>query len=498
MPRRPNVLFLMTDQHNAKCISCEGHPNVRTPHLDRIAARGVRFSRAYCNNPICGPSRASFATGQYCHTHRLVGNNNLELDERNPDTLAACFRRHGYQAALVGKAHMVKAWDQEGYEHIRYCDLCDADRTDPRKHHYFKYLIDHGLADQYEDGDLPADHPANTKWCAVAGLPYEHGIEHWTGEESLRFLEHRDRSRPFLLHMAFQRPHPHWTPAAEYADLYNSDEIVLGADADDWFRNHWEGRPEHIIRAVRDKMNGLTRDDVKRALAHHFALITCIDMEIGRVLDRLESDDELDNTIIVYTADHGDFAGDHGLVLKNVGIYESIHRIPFILAWPGGPQNEVRDAMIESVDLFPTLCELARVPAPGAMDGRSILPELRGAAGGRDHAICEWDFLRPQRFVNAIRTRRYRLVYYSHELGGELYDHDVDPDEMHNLYEDPAHASARLELLEQLFDEVNRYQRKSDFDTDLEKDKQEVFSPAHLVHKRCGKWSEIARLFGVE
>jgi len=298
--------------------------------------------------------------------------------------------------------------------------------------------------------------------------------------------------------MSFERPHPHWMPAAEYADLYNSEEIVLGADADDWFRNHWEGRPEHIIRSVRDKMSGLTRDDVKRALAHHFALITCIDMEIGRVLDRLEADKELGNTLIVYTADHGDFAGDHGLILKNLGIYESIHRIPFILAWPGGPQNEVRDAIIESVDLFPTLCELARVPPPKAMDGRSILPELRGAAEGRDHAICEWDFLHPHRFVNAIRTRRYRLVYYSHELGGELYDHDVDPDEMHNLYEDPAHASARLELLERLFDEVNRYQRKSDFDTDREKDEKEVFSPAHLIHKQFGKWSEIARLFDLE
>jgi hypothetical protein len=138
------------------------------------------------------------------------------------------------------------------------------------------------------------------------------------------------------------------------------------------------------------------------------------------------------------------------------------------VAWPGGPRNEVREGIVESVDLFPTLCELARVPSPNTVDGRSILPELMGEGEGKDRAICEWDFVSPQRFVNAIRTRRHRLVYYSHELGGELYDHDMDPDEMHNRYDDPAYASVRLALFEQLYDEVNSYQRKSDFDTDRE------------------------------
>ena len=129
MNSRPNVLFLMSDQHNAGSLGCAGHSTVRTPNLDRIAASGVRFTRAYCNNPICAPSRVSFATGQYPHTHGILGNNNFELDDRNPDTLAAVFRRRGYQTAIIGKAHMVKRWDAEAYEHIRYCDLCDADRV---------------------------------------------------------------------------------------------------------------------------------------------------------------------------------------------------------------------------------------------------------------------------------------------------------------------------------------------------------------------------------
>ncbi len=492
MPQRPNVLLLMTDQHNANHMGCAGHPNVRTPTLDRIAERGVRFERAYCNNPICSPSRISYVTGQYPHTHGMLGNNNFELDDRNPDTLGAVFRRHGYQTALVGKAHMIRRWDDEAYEHIRYCDLCDADRRDPRKHHYFRYLIDHGIADMYEDGSLPPEHPAVSRRHAVAELPYEHTNEHWTGEETLGFLRERDERRPFFLQMSFERPHPHWMPSAEHAGMYDPAEIELGPDYVDWWENRWEGRPEFIMRMVRNRMSIFeTPEELKEALAYHFALITVIDMEMGRVLDYLAETGELEDTIVVYAADHGDFAGDHGIYQKNIGIYESIHHIPFLIAYPGCPRGEVRDAIIESVDLFPTLCELADVPAPEGMDGRSIMPEVEGRGEGRPHAICEWDFPEPQRRVNAIRTRRHRLTYYSHEQGGELYDHESDPYEMHNLWDDPAHLPTRLELLELLLDEVNGYRRRTDRDTDAQIDLDDSLTPTRLIHKKYRKWSEF-------
>ena len=494
MPTRPNVLFLMSDQHNAGSMSVAGHPNVKTPNLDGIAAAGVRFTRAYCNNPICAPSRISFVTGQYPHTHQLLGNNIFELDEENHDTLGATFRRYGYQTALIGKGHMVRKWDQEGYEHVRYCDLCDADRKDPRSHHYFKYLLDNGLADRYEDGTLPRDHEAVRSKCAIADLPYEHSIEHWTGEETLGFLRERDRDRPFLVHMSFERPHPHWTPAAAHAGMYDPDEIELGPDAADWWENRWAGRPDFIVRAMDNRMKRFSKVGLKKALAYHFALVSVIDMEIGRVLQLLRDQGELDNTIVVYTADHGDFAGDHGVCDKNLGIYESIHRIPFLLSYPGAPRGVTRDAIIESVDLFPTLCELANVPAPACIDGRSIVAEAEGEGDGKACALCEWDFPPPQRRVNAIRTPRYRLVYYSHEQGGELYDHDSDPFEMHNLWSDPERRGVRLALTEQLFDRINCYSRKTDYDTDVALEQRDRFTPTRLLHKHCRQWSDIERL----
>ena len=131
MARRPNVLWLMSDQHNANCAGFAAHPNVETPNMDRIADEGVVFTRAFCNNPICSPSRICFMTGQYCHTHRMFGNDHSEIPEANPNTLACQFRRHGYQTAVIGKAHMVRRWDEDGFERIRYTDLCDATHLDP-------------------------------------------------------------------------------------------------------------------------------------------------------------------------------------------------------------------------------------------------------------------------------------------------------------------------------------------------------------------------------
>jgi arylsulfatase A-like enzyme len=486
----------MSDQHNAGSLGCAGHRVVRTPHLDRLAGEGVRFTRAYCNNPICAPSRICFVTGQYCHTHRILGNDDFELGDANPNTLGAVLRRHGYQTAQIGKAHMVGAWDRDAYEHIRYCDLCDADRRDPRKHHYFRYLIDHGLADLYEDGALPRDHEAHhsRQGCGIAALPYEHTIEHWTGEETLAFLRQRDRRRPFFVHMSFERPHPNWTPAREYANLYAPADIALGPDAVDWWDRRWAGRPDFIQRLVAGRMANRSLSDLQRMLACHLALVTVIDMEIGRVLDELRATGDLDNTIVVYTADHGDFAGDHGICDKNLGIYESIHRIPFIVRYPGGPRGEVRDGIIESVDLLPTLCALADVPAPEGTDGRSIVPELGGRGQGKDQAICEWDFPSPQRRVNAIRTRRYRLVYYDHDKGGELYDHETDPYELTNRWSDPDCRDARLGLLERLFDQVKSYACKTDFDRDRITDANDSLTATRLIHKRTRRWSEFQRL----
>ncbi|MGD8237983.1 MAG: sulfatase-like hydrolase/transferase, partial [Armatimonadota bacterium] len=278
--QRPNVLWLMTDQHNAACMGNEGR-SVRTPTLDALADRGVRFSQAFCNNPICAPSRISFITGQYPHTHGHIGNDIFDYPEGNSNTISALARRRGYQTAIIGKAHMVRRWDEEGFEHIRYCDLCDADRDDPLTHHYFKYLCDNDLAEQYDLGTLPRDHPGAGNHWFVSDIPHEHSLEVWTGNETLQFLRHRDRRRPFFVQMTFQRPHAPLSPSPERADMYRPDDIDIPASARDLFERRFATKPA-FQRAHAERRRGypyvpVDEDELRRQLCHYYALITIID-----------------------------------------------------------------------------------------------------------------------------------------------------------------------------------------------------------------------------
>ncbi len=193
---RPNVLFLMSDQHHAGALGCAGNQSVATPTLDRLAERGVRFSHAYCNNPICCPSRVSFHTGQYPHTHGMLGNYVYSFPDPNHDTLAAVFRRHGYQTALVGKSHMTRVWDEEGFEHIRYCDMIDAEPDDLLTNHCFRHLVEAGMADLFDTGTLPSNHPVHRQGFFTSAIPLAHSTEVWTGDETIKFLRGRDRDRP--------------------------------------------------------------------------------------------------------------------------------------------------------------------------------------------------------------------------------------------------------------------------------------------------------------
>ncbi len=498
--KKPNVLYIMADQFHADCMSHAGR-QVRTPNLDGLAADGAVFERAYCNNPICAPSRICFVTGQYVHTHGVQGNRTALYPRRNSDTFPALFRRSGYRTALTGKAHMPRLWNEEGFEHLAYTDLIDADPRDPLTNHYFAYLDERGLANWYEEGTERPGQDGTLLGTHPADLPYEHSIERFTGDRTLAFLqEGRDAGdeRPFLIHMSFQRPHSPIRPAREYFDLYDPAEIELPPSAVDWFERHFAGKPAHMVEMLRGgRTYPLANDDpmaLKTVLAAYYALITCIDMEIGRVVQWLKDHGEYDNTIFVFTADHGDFAGDHGLFHKNFGIYESIHRIPFLFRYPGGQRGVRTREIIESVDLYPSLCELAGLQAPAGVEGRSFLPILRDGAKGKDEALAEWSWGGGTR-TNALRTDRYRLVYYNRQAGGELYDHQTDPGEIENLWNDPAHADVRRELTERLFDRVNSYRAAQEMRDDAAIGRAERFLPGPLVQFGTVEWEQLRQAY---
>lgn len=488
----------MTDQHHADCLGVVGVRSVRTPALDRLAARGVRFERAYCNSPICAPSRACFHTGQYLHGHRLGCNHVREFGGAVPPTLPGHFQQGGYQTAIIGKAHLPASWLEEGYEHRRYCDLSDATADDPRSAHYFDYLCRHNLADAYDLGALLPPHPGSFYQAFVSEIPYEHCVERWTGREALQFLATRDKSRPFFLHLSFQRPHEPYCVPFDYAREYAPEAISLPASAVDYFERQFAGKPD----AMRSYIAGpkgrgypyrAENDlDLKRNVSCYYELVTMIDREIGILLDWLDHNGLTENTIIAFVADHGDFAGDHGLSDKNLGLYESIHRIPFLLSWPGGPRGRVERGLVESVDLFPTLCGLAGLAQPVGVPGVSL---VGSEWQGRTMALCEWDqFSEGCRMGTiAVRTARHRLVFYcAHPGDGELYDVVEDPGELVNHYCDQRWSEVRADLTALALASVNQYTRACPPDSDR-KYLRSGSSPTFQLHKRGVKWSELGQ-----
>lgn len=500
MSKPVNILWLMSDQHNANCLGVEGHPDIRTPHLDALVGRGVRFTRAYCDNPICGPSRSCFLSGQYVKHHGISGNFIREVEREAPN-LAALFREAGYQTALIGKAHLPKQWVEQGFEHVRLSDLADAAAEDPRTCHYFQELVDLGLADKYDSGWLPPGHPGHGMKSFVSELPEAQSLEVWTNREAVKFLQGRNPGQPFFLKVSFQRPHDPYAPPAACADWYDPAALHVPDTAIDFFERGFAGKPSFMREMCKEpKGSGYpyrseNPADLRQQMARYFTLISMIDREVGHILAEIERQGELENTIVAYVADHGDFAGEHGLVLKNLGIYESIHRIPFILAGPGLPSGRMVTAMIEGVDFFPTLAESAGLGLPEGLDGTSRLALARGESGvsGRAQTVCEWDFpVAPQSRVHAALDDRYRLVLYD-ELPeeGELYDHANDPGELNNLYDDRKYRPERERLETMIADYRKDALRVHSPHEDAAQRSLVEDMPTRKIHARGWRWSQL-------
>lgn len=498
--KRMNVLWLMSDQHNANCMGGGGHPDVRTPNLDAIAERGALFSHAYCNNPICAPSRSSFLSGQYVKSHGITGNFVREVRSKAPN-LGRLFRENGYETALIGKAHLPYQWVVEGFDYIRFSDLSDAAPDDPASCHYFNDLVEADLADLYDQGRLNPGEPGYGNRAFVSRLAEEYSLEAWTGRKAVEFLEQRDSSNPFFLKVSFQRPHDPYAPPAERMDEYDPEALSLPDNACDYLERKFAGKPKFQQEYIQQQKGmgypflSQNRAELKEQMAAHFTLITMIDDAIGTVLDALKAQGELENTVIVYTADHGDFAGEHGLMLKNLGIYESIHRVPLLIAGPGVPAGTVRDMLVESVDLYPTLADLAGLSCEPDVDGVSRVGELVSGEGGCDYAVCEWEFAEPQSSVCAIRDGRYRFVFYDEfPQDGELYDLHADPGELNNLFHDPGVRDV-IKMFRARMDAFLSERRHVYRFRDDEQAVRNVQDQATiLIHQKGKKWSEVCKV----
>jgi len=457
MSKRPNVLFILSDQHNSKVLGHKGHPDVKTPNLDRLAAEGVRFDNTITQNPICTPSRVSWLSGQYCHNHGYYG-----LSGPRPNGLPSIlghFRRGGYRTGAIGKIHCPEYWIEDDTDVFH--ETCDCS-VGGRSVEYAAYLEERGLTDLEDHAALNEFGQRGLQSCdgRPSAVSYEDGQEGWAARKAMSVMADCVRDgQPFFLHVSLPKPHQCYTPAKEFWDLYDEAKLTLPPNAD------WDlaGKAPNLRRMAEYWRTGKwalfepkTFEAARlRKLHGYLGSVSHVDHAVGELLDWLRAKGLEEDTIVIYSSDHGDYACEHGIMEKAPGICaDAITRIPWLWRWPGHlKRGHVVSAIVETVDFVNTICALAGLDLLETSDGKDLSPLLRGEAA-EGHRIGVTEFA----FSKSLRRGSHRLVWYPHDYFkddypdgfGELYDLEADPWEVRNLYFDPRHADLVVELQREL------------------------------------------------
>jgi uncharacterized sulfatase len=422
-------LFLLADDLNCD-LHCYGHPHVKTPNIDRLAARGVRFDRAYCQYPVCNPSRVSMLSGRRPDTTRVL---DLVAPPRSHlgDTvfLPEYFRGQGYYTAHVGKIYHTgdayedpQSWDLELRETGKHPPQAAVIR-EQRVERPEKYYV--------EWNELNSD-DAETADGVVAR------------QSSEMLAKLAKDARPFFLGVGFRRPHSPYAAPKKYFDMYPVENIPPLAEP----AGHLQGIPAAALTYPRGTAL-LSQRERAEAVAAYWACISFVDAQIGSVLDSLDRNDLWKNTVVVFYSDHGYHLGEHGGLWHKMTVFEESARVPLVIAAPNVPGGKTCDGLVELVDVYPTLVQLASLPAMSGLEGTSLVPLLADPADSA-HAWKKNAFtqvVHGEVVGRSIRTDRFRYTEWDEGRAGvELYDHDSDPHEYVNLADDAELAVVRSHL----------------------------------------------------
>lgn len=446
MSDRQNVLLICTDHWPGSLLGVEGHPAIETPTVDELARNGIRFSRAYSECPVCIPARRTIMTGTTPRTH---GDRVFHEEWTMPrlPTLASAFRSAGYQTFAAGKLHVYPQRDRIGFDDVL---LAEEGRGQwGVVDDYEAYLGDNGHA-----GRQFAHGMSNNQYVARPWhLPEHLHVTNWTTEQMERIIKRRDPQRPSFWYLSYTHPHPPLVPLPYYHDLYarrEIDEPVVGAWAEDPANLPYKTKKSWELGRWTSPAS------VRAARVAFYALCTHIDHQIRRVIGTLREEGELDRTIIMFTADHGEMLGDHRLWAKRI-FYENSTRIPMIVALPdraraGGTRDArgcvVDDRLVGLQDVMPTLLDLSGIEPPEACDGRSMFEEgRRGYLYGEEGEGATASRM--------IRTDRFKLIYYPAGNRVQLFDLEEDPRECNDLDGTEAGNRIRSELVPMLVKELH-------------------------------------------
>lgn len=450
MIKKPNVLFIMSDDHAAHAMSCYGSRINETPNIDRIANEGIRFDNCFCTNSICSPSRAAILTGKYNHLNGVKSIDD-HFDGKQM-TYPKLMQEDGYQTAIVGKWHLGHGGD-----------------ADPTGFDYWTVVP--GQGDYHNPVFIEMDGERRQ---------YPGYVTDITTDFCIDWLDHRDKDRPFMLMCHHKAPHRPWEPAAKYANLYEDMDIPEPETFYDDYATRAQAAVDAKMRIDRDMNDevdlkglppaGLTPIEEKkwkyqRYIKDYLRCVASIDESVGRLLDYLDQEGLAEDTIVVYTSDQGFFLGDHGWYDKRF-MYEESLRMPFVVRYPRAIQpGAVTNAMTLNIDFPSTFLDYAGIDIPEEMQGRSLRPIFAGETPEDWRSSMYYRYwMHLDEFHNVyshygIRTQRYKLIYYYAEALGtsgsvdeqrlpewELFDLEKDPYELNNVYADPAYADKILTL----------------------------------------------------
>ncbi|MCV0426588.1 MAG: sulfatase-like hydrolase/transferase [Roseibium sp.] len=490
MSKNTNILLITTDQQHFSALGAI-NPKIKTPNIDRLCQSGSRFDRAYCPAPTCTPSRSSIITGLYPSQHGAwtIG---CSLDENLP-TIGKLLSENGYATGLIGKAHFqplagdslekqpilrdLPFWRSfhgpyYGFEHVELVRN-HADESHAGQH-YAVWLEDLGLTNwrdyfQPLPGEkapkAPNRSPDAPYWARTERhwqLPQNLHYTPWIGQRSVDFIERAKKSgKPFFLWASFPDPHPPYTVPEPWASMYCPHEMEPGRVSPgehDLNASHFaktqEPNPDFTSWHTPHEAHGCDshlypEEELRKDMATYYGMVSFLDQEIGRILDYLDEKGLTENTLIVFTTDHGHFLGQHGLVAKGPFHYEDMLRVPFIVSWPKQvPAAQVSNAIQSLLDLTPTFLEVAGLAPTPQLQGVSQLSTWQGKTPyTRKFALCENRHNPVMPHVTTYVEDRYKISVYRVGNHGEIFDLYEDPGEINNLWTDPESQSLKTKLL---------------------------------------------------
>lgn len=475
MKKRPNIILFMADQLRYDALGCYGNTQIYTPNIDSIALNGSTFDNHFTQNPVCSPSRCSIITGRYPKNHGTRDNGVPLRDEEI--TFPEVLRENGYLTAAIGKMHFTTQfrpkikeeddWPEDNYGFEVVHTTCDTKTGE-----YLDWLRSFSEKD-YEIVKMQGERKAKEDRASAADkdvsgppqvYPSEINPEYhqtaWTANQMIELIEKAPKDKPFFALCSFVDPHHPFDPPAPYSNMYDPDKLAEPI----YQKGELEDKPPHFMRHRTGHGFSNEKYDYQKLSKHawgevkaaYYGMISLIDDNIGRILKAIQDKGIEEDTMILFTNDHGELMGDHGLLFKGPFMYDCLIKSPMIIKWPGVVPKGTRYKQItEHVDIMSTILDYAGIRAPYGSQGLSMGTILRGdMGGGRRSALTEFNCYDWGLNLKTITTNDYKLTYYAGERFGELYDRNSDPNEFVNLWNVEEYLEVKEELLKQLMDRI--------------------------------------------